>query len=1060
MDFHDNMTYINKGANMVKEVIIEDKKFSVDKIVFYNSQSLWGVLGLKPLESLGDLEYELLNMYGTISACGSFPKPYENAEVKVSGEVVTNPQYGKQIKITRLELLQDTSSKEGIINYLAKGEIEGIGVQLAEKIYETFGDKSIDVVTENPDSLIHIEGIGKKTVAKVKGSLTFLREHKPTIQFLTGLGISYRTVMKLIEEFQEEAVSIIKTNAYEMLEVAKDMTFKQVDDIFLKAGGDPKSPVRLQNAFLYILRQQAIMEGSTGCVRSSLSTKFYSLLDLAGSEDYFGITMEQLEDEGKVVLGGGVYIYFKEYLDIEKSIAEKIISLQKSYIPSNKIDEEIVEEEIKNFPFTLNREQTKAVHEGLNTNVFVLTGAAGCVDGDTEYFNGKEWKPIKDYTSGELVLQYNYDGTANMIRPTRFIKNEANLYQMKNTIGSLDMVLSEDHRFIYVTSKGNINEKPFGEIMKIMKEKGSFSANIIPSFKCSDVLQGSLTPERLRLLIAISADGSLYKSGKFWRVRIIKERKIERLRKLISDVGLEVVEQTFADGYHNFKIPVEYGCKEFPDSFYFLSEELKQVFKEEVVLWDGSTKSGERNVDLYFTTIKKNADLVQFIFSQFGTRAAISIDNRVGEEHNGGYTYKSVFYTVRLTKEKFRSLNYRKKGSPPLSILPYKSKDGYQYCFQVPSGMLVLRRNNNIFVTGNCGKSSITKALYRIYSRCGFNVVLLSPTAKACRRLEECTGGIAQTIHKFLKMTKDEDFKVVSDYVKDTVLIIDEASMMDIILFNNLLKGATMSTRVILVGDNNQLPSVQAGNVLGDVIDSGRIHVSLLTDIMRQQENSSIIKYCSMINEGEVFEPVEKPDFLYEEFGTAEELKEKLLPLYKKEVEEVGLNEVQVIAPYKKGEIGMNNLNIILQNAINNEGKEVLGDYRIGDKVRHTQNNYKKDVFNGETGVIYSYDEDEDELMVDFGDRSVPYNHIDIEELTLSYCSTVHASQGSEYKVVFVILDDTSVNSFLHIRRLLYTAVSRGKQRVYILTKPYLVDRCIENNSYRPRITKLKDFLK
>lgn len=735
MDFHDNMTYINKGANMVKEVIIEDKKFSVDKIVFYNSQSLWGVLGLKPLESLGDLEYELLNMYGTISACGSFPKPYENAEVKVSGEVVTNPQYGKQIKITRLELLQDTSSKEGIINYLAKGEIEGIGVQLAEKIYETFGDKSIDVVTENPDSLIHIEGIGKKTVAKVKGSLTFLREHKPTIQFLTGLGISYRTVMKLIEEFQEEAVSIIKTNAYEMLEVAKDMTFKQVDDIFLKAGGDPKSPVRLQNAFLYILRQQAIMEGSTGCVRSSLSTKFYSLLDLAGSEDYFGITMEQLEDEGKVVLGGGVYIYFKEYLDIEKSIAEKIISLQKSYIPSNKIDEEIVEEEINSFPFELNTQQVQAVHDCLDTNVAVLTGLGGT------------------------------------------------------------------------------------------------------------------------------------------------------------------------------------------------------------------------------------------------------------------------------------------------------------------------------------GKSSITKALYRIYSRCGFNVVLLSPTAKACRRLEECTGGIAQTIHKFLKMTKDEDFKVVSDYIKDTVLIIDEASMMDIILFNNLLKGATMSTRVILVGDNNQLPSVQAGNVLGDVIDSGRIHVSLLTDIMRQQENSSIIKYCSMINEGEVFDPVEKNDFLYEEFGTAEELKEKLLPLYKKEVEEVGLNEVQVIAPYKKGEVGMNNLNTILQSAINSKGKEALGGYRIGDKVRHTQNNYKKEVFNGETGVIFSYDEDEDDLVVDFGDRNVSYNHIDIEELTLSYCSTVHASQGSEYKVVFVILDDTSVNSFLHIRRLLYTAVSRGKQRVYILTKPYLVDRCIENNSYRPRITKLKDFL-
>jgi exodeoxyribonuclease V alpha subunit len=181
--------------------------------------------------------------------------------------------------------------------------------------------------------------------------------------------------------------------------------------------------------------------------------------------------------------------------------------------------------------------------------------------------------------------------------------------------------------------------------------------------------------------------------------------------------------------------------------------------------------------------------------------------------------------------------------------------------------------------------------------------------------------------------------------------------------------------------------------------------------------------------------------------------------LYKKEVEEVGLNEVQVIAPYKKGELGMNNLNVILQAEINPRGKTALENFRIGDKVRHTQNNYNKDVFNGETGVIISFDSEEDEMKVDFGDRNVTYNHLDVKELVLSYASTVHASQGSEYKVVFVILDDTSVNNFLHIRRLLYTAVSRGKSKVYILTKPYLVDTCIGNDTYKPRITMLKDFL-
>ena len=714
---------------------IKEKKFKVEKVVYYNSQKLWGVLGLTPIDDLGELKAELLNVYGSISACGSFPKPYEDAEVIISGDVIVNPQYGKQISVKDLKIKADTSSKEGVINYLAKGEIEGIGVQLAEKIYETFGDDTIDIVMNETDRLLEVYGIGKKTVQKVKDSLTFLKTHEPTIKYLTKIGVSYRTIMQLIDEFGDDTVAIVQANPYEILDVSKELTFKQVDEIYLKAGGNPTSPLRLKTGFLYLLKQQAMMEGSTGCVRSSLSKKFYSLMDIAGSEDYFGATMEELEKEKKVVLGSGLYVYYKEYLDIERAIAEKVKSLKKCYMPSKKIRDDVVEEEIGNFPYTLNKEQVKAVGDCLNTNVAVLTGSAGV------------------------------------------------------------------------------------------------------------------------------------------------------------------------------------------------------------------------------------------------------------------------------------------------------------------------------------GKSSITKALYRIYLRCGFNVVLLSPTAKACRRLEECTGGTAQTIHKFLKMTKDGDSHLYEDYIKDTVLIIDEASMMDIILFNNLLKGATMSTRILLVGDNNQLPSVQAGNVLGDTIDSENVHISLLTDIMRQQENSSIIKYCSMINNGEVFEPCENPDFLYEEFGTADELKEKFLPLYKEEVKAVGLNEVQVIAPYKKGELGMNNLNAILQQEMNAKGREALEGFKVGDKVRHTQNNYKKEVFNGETGVILNYDSGEDEMIVDYGDRIVPYNRLDVAELTLSYCSTVHASQGSEYKVVFVILDDTSVNSFLHIRRLLYTAVSRGKQKVYILTKPYLVDKCIENNSYRPRITKLKDFL-
>lgn len=1043
---------------------IQDKKFKVEKIVFYNASSSWGVLATAPVDFLGEAEFDLLNDFGNISISGNFRGVFEGCEIQVTGDIVCNSRFGKQIQIRTVKVLEDVKNKEGVINFLARSMIQGISIQNAKKIYNTFKENAIDIVLNNPEKLIRINGIGRKTVNKVQQSVAKYRAIKPLIEFGTELDLPYGLIMKLHDELGVEALSVIKTDPYKVLELSDTITFKQVDDIYIKNGGNPTGRQRLEKAFLYLLKHCATLEGSTGYQSFLLEKRFYRLLELDASTDSYRAIKDKLEAENKIETAvkenAGEVIYYKEFLDIEKSIAEKIINLNRYGISTDKLDEKVIEEEINNFPFTLNEQQLNAVKSSLNKPVCVLTGPAGCVDGDTEYFNGEGWIPIRNYSEGDSVLQYNSDGTANLVHPSSYIKNAADLYQIKNTRGSIDMVLSKNHRFIYLSSKGHINEKPFGEIMNIMKEKGSFSAKIISSFRCTDEFC-SISPERLRLLIAISADGSLYKSGNFWRVRIIKERKIERLRKLIQDVGLTIEERVFADGYHNFKIPVEYGCKEFPDSFYFLNDKLKEVFKEEVVLWDGSVTSGRRCVCKYFTSIKKNADLVQFIFSQFGTRASITTINRVGKERAGGYKYKSIKYSVSLTKERYGSLQHRKER-PAYSTTPYNSEDKFQYCFQVPSGMLVLRRNNNIFITGNCGKSSITKALYNIYRRCGLRVFLTSPTAKAAIRLSECTGGCATTIHRFLGIGIPDDDRIqeiTSEKLGDSVVIIDEASMLDIMLFNKILERAGLMTKIILVGDNNQLPSVQAGNVLGDLVFSCKTPVSILTDVMRQGKDSNIIKYCNLINKGEIFEPCSEPDFHYEEFGEGSELREFLVKNYLKDVKKYGLQEVQVITPYKQGELGMNNLNTLLQKTYNVEGEPVTDLYKIGDRVRHTVNNYKKKVFNGETGIITAFDEEDNEIQVDYGDRCVWYDNVELYELMLAYASTVHASQGSEYKVCYVILDDTAVNDFLFIRRLLYTAVSRGKEKVYILSKPYLLDKCITNANYKPRLTKLTEFL-
>ena len=562
-------------------------------------------------------------------------------------------------------------------------------------------------------------------------------------------------------------------------------------------------------------------------------------------------------------------------------------------IPSDKIDEKIIKEEMNNFPFTLNEQQVNAIRECLNKPVSIVTGPAGCVDGDTKIYLLVEGSlRRKAYTVSEAYSDFHGG-------------------DLKGKYVQILCYSEKENKFTY-TKVDDIVYNGHQELFKV------------------DLLRA----------------GKSIKATRDHRV-LTKER-----------------------GY----VPLEL-----------------LTFSDEIV------------------TRKASTDAVESFVPYQGVST--------GE-------FKPVFDICCSGIHNFVA---------------------------------------NDIVVHNCGKSSITKALYNIYGRCKVKTILLAPTAKAALRLSECTGGYASTIHRFLGMGIDVPFEEIESIsaakLDNTVIIIDEASMLDILLFNKLLDTAGPTTKFILVGDNNQLPSVQAGNVLGDLIKSFRVPTAILTDVMRQGKDSHIIKYCNMINNGEIFEPCEVPDFHYEEFGEADELREVLVKHYAEDVKKYGLQEVQVITPYKKGELGMNNLNLLLQKTYNVAGMDLTETYKLGDRVRHTVNNYKKGVFNGETGVICDFNAEDNCIIVDYGDRRVSYEATDLYELTLSYCSTVHASQGSEYKICYVILDDTAVNDYLFIRRLLYTAVSRGKEKVYVLSKPYLLDKCITNASYKPRITKLAEFL-
>ncbi len=1026
----------------------------VKKVISYNSQSNWGIFAVPNKKLVPELEE-----CADIIITGNFEGIYEGCKVNIEANLATHPRYGKQLQLVQYKILEDTSSKESIVNFLTKSSISGIHKKLANKIYDMFGEESIHVVLHDTVKLRRVDGIGEKTYQIIQKSVSQYFAMEELLNFCASIGLSkYALIIQLFKEFGQGAVKMLKENPYQLLLMSESLSFTQIDDIAMKAGIKADDDNRLTFGLLYVLQRESILQGSTGCSDAQLKQIFLKTLGLKNQQLYrFAVGV--LEDN-KQIYRDDDNVYFKAFYEAEKNVAGILNTINNEFA-DGKYDEKVVQEELHNFPFTLNIEQIDAIRSCLKHQFNVITSKAGCVSGDTEYFNGKCWVPIKDYQEGDKVLQYNpQTSKAELVTPNSFIVEPANLFHVYNQTKQINQVISDNHNVAYLDYKGSIKIKTLNDIIET---KGNYG--ILNHFTIDESNTVNISPEQLRLWVAISADGS--KSRQKWRIRVLKSYKIERLRKLISDVGLELDERVYQDGSHNFYVPLKYGTKLFPKEWYLLPNHLKQVFQEEIFLWDGSKESR-----IYRTTEKNNADIAQFILSQMGYRCSIHIDDRTGRVNNG-YITKNKCYHIRVTRNKRTTLYIStgaKTHASKIKIDKYEAEN--QYCFNVPSHLLVLRYQNNIFITGNCGKSTISKAILRIINRSGENTVLIAPTAKAAKRLEECTGYGASTIHRFLKI-KDASLESETKVTvpRSTTILIDEASMIDVRLFEKVLEAIQTDTRVILVGDTHQLPSVQAGNVLEDIINSKKFNVCYLTNITRQSDNSNIIKYSNQVNEG-IFLPTElqEHDFVCNTIQSfqREQMLTTLAFSYRKNVERYGLLNVQVICAYKQGVLGVNNLNKVLKSVVNeNEAKEDdIFPFQVGDKVRHTINDYKLGVFNGETGVVREFvpaeapenDEGEDLMLVDFGDKYVYYNKANSYELTLSYANTVHSSQGSEYDIVYVVLDN-EISNILLVRKIVYTAITRAKKKCYIINVMPCVNTAISNDHYKVRLTKLTDFI-
>ncbi len=292
-------------------------------------------------------------------------------------------------------------------------------------------------------------------------------------------------------------------------------------------------------------------------------------------------------------------------------------------------------------------------------------------------------------------------------------------------------------------------------------------------------------------------------------------------------------------------------------------------------------------------------------------------------------------------------------------------------------------------------------------------------------------------------------------------IIIDEVSMVDLPLMNNLLGATHPQSTLVLVGDADQLPSVGAGNVLGDLIDSGKVPVVRLETVFRQASSSSIVLNAHRVNRGEV--PQKGPEGEASDFYLIERddpadclriIKEMVTRRVPERFHFDPVQDVQVLSPMHKGTIGTENLNRELRDALNPDGRELKGGrFRVGDRVMQTRNNYEKDVYNGDVGRISSFEPGSNEATVDFEGKIVPYHLSEMDELILAYAVTIHKSQGSEYPVVLVPL---STQHYVLLRRnLLYTAMTRGKKLTIIVGSTKALQMAVENRIVEPRYSAL-----
>lgn len=482
------------------------------------------------------------------------------------------------------------------------------------------------------------------------------------------------------------------------------------------------------------------------------------------------------------------------------------------------------------------------------------------------------------------------------------------------------------------------------------------------------------------------------------------------------------------------------------------------------------------------TLVNKTAKILQLDNSHiFNVLQERIHDNSLNTETLAGQTLIYPPYLYTAEKKVAKRLIDLQKNSKPLSeentnlLIKVWEKDNQIYLADKQKEAIKASLRHGVFVlTGGpgTGKTTVVKGILSILKAQGLNIKLAAPTGRAAKRLSETTKQKAVTIHRLLEANNLNDDKSpqlgftkdIDDQLDADVIILDEVSMVDIVLMYHFLNAVPDGCRLVLVGDTDQLPAVGPGSVLKDIIRSEIIPAIRLNEIFRQAHTSMIIQNAHTINAGRLPDINHHySDFEFYELDDDNLITQKILDLCTNKLPNEGfdiLRDVQILSPMHRFTCGVENLNTLLQATLNpkKEQPEIKSGsqiFRVGDKVMHIRNNYQKNVFNGDIGFISAIGNEK--INVDFLDHIVTYEKNELNELTLAYASSVHKSQGSEYKIVIIPL---STSHYIMLQRnLLYTATTRAKEKVIIIGSKKALTTAVQSNRTQKRNTLLAERL-